>query len=337
MTAGGTDDGGPMQTGAKPKATDDRRDFVVIPPDQVRVAPSDAEITDLLRAAARNHSEAGVRADPDPSAPVPVVDTTFRATAVNDDVPARGATFGRRAMRAVIALLLTLGIGAAALTWQTFGYAAKKALFTWAPKLAIAASIRYGLAAESKPSDDPADAVSAQAAATPAQNAADPTQNAADNGTPENVAANTAAPSPDATQQLQSMAHDLATANQEIETLKASLAELKASQQQMARDLAKASDKAAEQNAKAKVASVTQHAAAAVRKPVRPYSPPTPTTGAAAPGYRPVPSSYSTQAAMPQASPPATAQPYAPPPTSLQPQTDPGLPPTAPRPPMPVQ
>jgi septal ring factor EnvC (AmiA/AmiB activator) len=130
------------------------------------------------------------------------------------------------------------------------------------------------------------------------------------------------------------MAHDLANANQEIETLKASLAELKASQQQMARDFAKASDKVAEQNAKAKVASVTQHAAAAVRKPAPPYSPPTPT---AAPGYRPVPSSYSTQAAMPQASPPATAQPYAPPPIPLQPQADPGLPPTAPRPPMPVQ
>ena len=325
-----------MQTGANPKATDDRRDFVVIPPDQVRVSPSDAEITDLLRAAARHHSEAGVhseadvRVDPDPSAPVPVVDTTFRATAVNDDVARRGPSFGRRAMRAVIALLLTLGIGAAALTWQTFGYAAKKALFTWAPKLAIAASVRYGLAEESKPSDDPADATPAQAAAAPAQNAAD-------SAVPENAAANTAVPSSDTAQQLQSMAHDLANANQEIETLKASLAELKASQQQMARDFAKASDKVAEQNAKAKVASVTQHAAAAVRKPAPPYSPPTPTTAAAAPGYRPVPSSYSTQAAMPQASPPATAQPYAPPPIPLQPQADPGLPPTAPRPPMPVQ
>jgi hypothetical protein len=313
-----------MQTGAKPKATDDRRDFVVIPPDQARVAPSDAEITDLLRAAARHHSEAGVRADPNPSTPVPVVDTTFRATAVNEDVPALGSTFGRRVTRAAAALLLAMGIGAAALTWQTFGYAAKKALVKWAPKLALTSSLpleKFGLAAESKPSDDPADTAPAQAAAAPAQTAAD-------SGTPENAVANTPAPS-DTVQQLQSMAHDLATANQEIETLKASLAELKASQQQMARDLAKASDKAAEQNAKAKVASVTQHAAAAVRKPAPPYSPPTPT---AAPGYRPVPSSYSTQAAMP----PATAQPYAPPPISIQPQADPGAA-SAPRPPMPVQ
>lgn len=42
-----------MQSGVKPKATDDPHDFVVVPSDQVRVAPSDAEITDLLRAAAR--------------------------------------------------------------------------------------------------------------------------------------------------------------------------------------------------------------------------------------------------------------------------------------------
>ncbi|MFZ0767147.1 MAG: hypothetical protein WAN01_25015, partial [Bradyrhizobium sp.] len=114
-----------MQTEAKPKATDDRRDFVMIPADQVRVAPSDAEITDLLRAAARHHSEAGVRAAPDPSVPVPAVDATFRATAVNENVPARGPTFGRRVMRMVAALLLAAGIGGAAFGWQVFGYAAK--------------------------------------------------------------------------------------------------------------------------------------------------------------------------------------------------------------------
>jgi hypothetical protein len=324
-----------MQASAKPKATDDRRDFVVIPSDQVRVAPSDAEITDLLRAAARHQSEAGVRAVPDSSAPVPVpaVDTTFRATAVNDDVPARGPTFGRRLMRAVAALLLAMGIGAAALTWQTFGYAAKKALVKWAPKLALTSSMpleKLGLAAESKPSDEPADA--AQAAA--------PVQNAADSGTPENAAANTAAPPADAAQQLQSMARDLASANQEVETLKASIAELKASQQQMARDLAKVSDKVADQNAKAKVASATQHAATAVRKPAPLYAPtstysPTPTSAAPPPAYRP---SYSAQASGAAASPPVTAQPYAPPPPiPLQPpQADPGVT-SVPRPPMPVQ
>ena len=320
-----------MQTGVKPKATDDRRDFVVIPSDQVRVAPSDAEITDLLRAAARQHSDAGSRAASDDAAASPVlaVDTTFRATDVNADVPAR-SSFGRRMMRPVAALLLAAGITGAALGWQTFGYVAKKALISWAPKWAIAASLpleKLGLSRESRPSDDAADAAPAQAD-TSAPGATDASQSA-------NAAATPATPSPDGAQQLQSMAHDLANANQEIETLKASIAELKASQQQMTRDLAKAAaDRTAEQAARAK--------AAAARKLASPpsYSPTTTSAAPPPPAYRPTPSTYSAQAAVPSAPPPASAQPYVPPPPppiQLQPQTDPGMPSTAPRPPMPVQ
>lgn len=314
-----------MPTGVKPKATDSH-DFVVIPPDQVQVAPSDAEITDLLRAAARHHSEAGPRAANDSSGAlaVPAVDTTFRATAVNDEVPARKSSFGRRAVRAIAALLLTLGIGAAALGWQTFGYAAKKALFSWAPKWAIAASLpleKLGLAAESTPSDDPA-------GATPATTAASD-QSPSDSGTPGNAAAATAAPTSDTAQQLQSMARDLANANQQVETLKASIAELKASQQQMTRDLAKVS----EQAAKAKLAATTPHPP--VHKPAPVYSSTATYSPAATPApppaYRPVSSSYpATQATAAPA-----AQPYVPPPP-VQLQPEPGLA-SAPRPPMPVQ
>jgi hypothetical protein len=315
-----------MATGVKPKATDSR-DFVVIPSDQVRVAPSDAEITDLLRAAARQNSEAGPRAanDPSGSLPVPAVDTKFRATAVNDDVPARKSSFGRRALRAVAALLLTLGIGAAALSWQTFGYAAKKALFSWAPKWAIAASLpleKLGLASESTPSDDPA-------APAPATTAASD-QSPSDSGAPGNAASTTAAPPSDTAQQLQSMARDLANANQQVETLKASIAELKASQQQMTRDLAKVSDQAA----KAKIAVVTPHPPA--HKPAPLYSStstysPTATPAPPPAAYRPASSPYP----APQAAAAPAAQPYVPPPP-VQLQPEPGLGP-APRPPMPVQ
>jgi anti-sigma28 factor (negative regulator of flagellin synthesis) len=315
-----------MPTGVKPKATDSH-DFVVIPSDQVRVAPSDAEITDLLRAAARQSSEAGHRAANDSSGalPVPAVDATFRATAVNDDVPARKSSFGRRALRAIAALLLTLGIGAAALSWQTFGYAAKKALFSWAPKWAIAASLpleKLGLASESTPSDDPPVAAPATTAASD--------QSPSDTGTPGNTAATTAVPSSDTAQQLQSMARDLANANQQVETLKASIAELKASQQQMTRDLAKVSDQAA----KAKLAATTLHPPA--HKPAPLYSSastyaPSATPAPPPPAYRPVSSSYpATQAAAAPA-----AQPQVPPPP-VQLQPEPGLGP-APRPPMPVQ
>ena len=326
-----------MQSGVKPKANDDGRDFVVIPSDQVRVAPSDAEITDLLRAAARQHSEGGARVSPDheATAPVPAVDATFRATAVNEDLPARGPTWGRRLMRALAALLVAAGITGAALGWQFFGYATKKAFGKWLPQLALTSSLtidKFGFGSEPKPANRPADAA---ADAAPA-----PVQNAADGSAPESppaaaatapaatAAAATAAAAPDPTQQLQSMAHDLANANQEIATLKASIAELKTSQQQMAHELAKTSEKLAEQGARAKAAAAAPRPAA--HRSASSYSP----SATAAPpvAYRPTTSSYSAQAAVP--APPVTAQPYAPPPIPLQPE--PGSA-SVPRPPMPVQ
>lgn len=316
-----------MQTGVKPKLTENPHDFVVVPSDQVRVSPTDAEITDLLRAAARQHSESAATSAPsDPSVtpPVPAVDTTFRATDVNEGVTAKGS-LGRRLLRATAALLLALGIGAAAMSWQTFGYAAKKALFTWAPKWAIAASLpldKLGLGKNSAPSDDPAEV-------TPAPSEA-PAQIASDGRTSETAAAApaTTVPPSDAAQQLQSMAHDLASANQEIEALRASIAELKASQQQTARDLAKVTDKLAEQNAKAKLAAAAPRPP--VHRPTPAYSPTSYAPAAAPapppPAYRPATSPYSS----------AAAQPYAPPPTQIQPQADPGVVGAAPRPPMPL-
>lgn len=325
-----------MQTGVKPNATENPHDFVVVPSDQVRVAPADAEIANLLRAAARHHSEAGARAASDPSVPatVPVVDATFRATDVNEGVPAK-SSFVRRAMRAFAALLLALGIGAAAMSWQTFGYAAKKALVSWAPKWAIAASLpldKLGLGASSTPSDDPAEA-------TPAQPAA-PAQSASDSSTSDNAAAVAVAPPSDAAQQLQSMARDLANANQQVETLKGTIAELKAGQQQMARDLARVTDKLAEQNAKAKLAATAPRPPApAAHRPAPVYSstgyPPAATPAPPPPAYRPASSPYSAQASVTPPPPPAAAQPY-PPAQQIPPQGDPGVVGSAPRPPMPL-
>jgi hypothetical protein len=322
-----------MQTGVKPNASDNPHDFVVVPSDQVQVAPSDAEITNLLRAAARHQSEAGTRAAGDSSVPstVPAVDTTFRATDVNEGAPAKGS-FARRALRTFAALLLALGIGAAAMSWQTLSYAGKKALFTWGPKWAIAASLpleKLGLGAKSTPSsDDPAEA-------TPAQTAA-PTQAASDGDTSGNAVAALGMPS-DAAQQLQSMAHDLASANQEIEALRASIAELKASQQQTVRELAKVTDKFAEQNAKAKLAAAAPRPAPAAHRPAPAYSSTSyapAATPAPPPAYRPTTSPYSAQASVTSAPPPVATQPYAPPP--IPQQTDPGVVGAAPRPPMPL-
>jgi hypothetical protein len=332
-----------MQSTAKRKATDDPHDFVVVSSDQVRVAPSDTdELTDLLRAAARHHSESESDNSTVPNrsgpVPVPMVDTAFRATAVNDEVRARRTTLGRRAMRAIAALVLTIGLGAAALSWQTFGYAAKKAVFKLAPKFAISASLpleKFGLGAKSAPADDPAgaDATVAQAASQGAPEGSAPESSTAENGAAGsgpagNTVVNPAASSSDPAQLMRSMARELANVSQEVEILKASIAELKTSQQQMTRDLAKTS----EQGAKAKIVTAPPRPPiAAVHKPAPIYSP-TPTT--APPAYRPAPSySQVTQAPVVPPAPSTAAQPYVPPPPiPLQPQAEP-----APRPPLPVQ
>src|SRR5512143_3235103 len=105
-----------MHSTQQPKPTDDPHDVIVVAPDAVRVAPSDDEISDLLRAAARHHSGAQARNEPDPMAELsaPPVDTTFRPAAVDDLVRGRRRSMGRRALRAVAALLLAACIGGAA-------------------------------------------------------------------------------------------------------------------------------------------------------------------------------------------------------------------------------
>jgi hypothetical protein len=313
-----------MQSSLNAKPTDDPHDFVVIPADAVRVAPSDNEISDLLRVAARQHSDAQVRDEPgqaiDPV--VPPLDASFRPTTVNDDL----ATNRGRVMRAIMAVLIAACIGGAAMAWQASGYAAKKLFAKWIPQFALTSSLtldKLGLTSPSAPpADEPAAADSA-AQAAPAQAAA------------ESPASNTAGRSSDATPSLQSMARDLANARQEVETLKASIAELKASQQQMARDLAKASEKASEQNAHAKPAPAPARAAVAnARKPAPSYSSPySPSPTASAPAYRLTPAYPTPQTAAAPPLPPAT-QPY--PSRQVEP-----LPPPqgeqVPRPPMPVQ
>jgi hypothetical protein len=328
-----------MQSSLKPKPADDPHDCVVIPPDAVRVAPSDAapsdaEISDLLRAAARQHSDAQTGAEPDKGSAVPPLDASFRPSAVNDDLaPGRG-----RLIRAFAAIVLAACIGGAAVAWQASGYAAKKLVGKWIPQFALTGSLtldQLGLTATSAPpSGGPGEADATPAAsapnAQPASGQPTATQEAvtppAAQAAAESTASN-AEPS-DSAPLLQSMARDLANARKEVEALKISVAELKASQQQMARELAKAS----EQTAHAKLTPpLARPAVANARKPAPPAYSPTP--AASAPPYRPPPAYSTTQAAAPPPLPP-TAQPYVPR------QVEPLPPPQAegvPRPPMPVQ
>src|SRR6267154_135450 len=141
-------------------------------------------------------------------------------------VPGNRPLFDRPAVRGFTGLLLAACIGAAAIAWQSpYGDAA--IIATWAPQRVVTSS---------PPLENPGLAQTA----------------------PEDVAPTAAALSPELTQLLQSMARDLATLGQGIE-------QLKASQEQMARVIAKAS----EQNLRPKISVLPPRPTAIpTRKPV---------------------------------------------------------------------
>jgi len=220
-----------MQSTLNP-AHSDPRDVLEIAPDVVLVARAEEELSRLARDAKKRPAQTKSDSDVSANASVPPVDTSFRATAVND-VKARGArsSGGRQVMRGLIGLVLALCIGVAAVVARAGGDMAKELIATWIPQFAA------------KISPQPAPPVQTlQDAAAPAP----------------------AAPTPDQAQLLQSMARDLASASRELEALKANVAELKANQEQMSRDLAKVS----EQNQRLKVSALPPRPPAApARKP----------------------------------------------------------------------
>jgi hypothetical protein len=319
-----------MDSKLKPKPTDDPHDFLVVAPDAVRVVPGEEELSNLLRAAARQqadpqiHTEQGSATAP----PVPPVDTTFRPSAVNDVLGSGGGpSIGRRMGRAFAALLLAACIGAMAVGWQAFGYAGKKLIVKWTPQFVLTSLPleKWGLSA---PSSSPSIEASTSEPSQPAALAA---------SEPEAVAANAASQSPDSAQLLQSMARNLASVSQEVEQLKASIEQLKTSQQQMSRDVAKTSEnktsenkalenRASDQNARARMLAPPRPVVARAHKPVSAPYPPAqayPPTQAAAP--------YVPQAYVPRQPEPLPLSPAA-----GQPQLEPGFE-SAPRPPMPVR
>jgi hypothetical protein len=230
-----------MHSTLDPKQTDPR--------DIVLVAPEDKELSNLARDAMSYSSDPQTRMGSDFSAgpPIPPVNMTFRpAAAVNNvQVPGDRPSIGRRAVRAFAGFLLTACIGGAGVAWQFYGDAAKRIIASWAPQLVLTSSpLLQNPAPPEQPSPPTVQAVDVNAA--PPQPAA-PAQTA-----PKGVAPTAAALSPDSAQLLQSMARDLASVGQEIE-------QLKASQQQMSRDVAKRS----EQNRRPRISAPPPRLAAA--------------------------------------------------------------------------
>jgi hypothetical protein len=309
-----------MQSTLTPKASDDPHDVIVVAPEAVRVAPSDDELSDLLHQAARVRSEPQARAAADtPAGPttVPPVDTTFRSAVNEIPNPKAGRSLASRAVRGLMALLLTVGIGLAAVGWKSYGEVAKKKIIKVAAQFVLTPSLSSEQPAEAAQADAPAAA--ADTANPTAPQTAPAAQTAAETGTP-------AAASPDSAQLLQSMARDLASLGQEVQQLKTGMEQLKASQKQVTNDAAKASEQSL-RTAKASV-PLPRPVAPRVRKPPQPYY-----------SY---PQAAAAPALPPQGMAPPPPAPYVPrqvePPlqATTAPLTDPELE-SVPRPPMPVR
>jgi hypothetical protein len=155
--------------------------------------------------------------------------------------------FDRPAVRGLTGLLLAACIGVAAIAWQSsYGDVAKEIIARWTPQRGVTSSPpleTLGLAAQPNPP-----AVQAALAKT-----APPQPALLAQSVPEDVAPTAAALPPELRQLLQSMARDLATLGQGIEQLKAgqeqmardnanTAEQLKANREQMARVIAKASE-----------------------------------------------------------------------------------------------
>ena len=281
----------------------DPHDMFVIEPDVVLAARADAPDPQRrepdLRALVSEIS-AGVAAQ----AAAPDVDTSFRAAHV-------AKKHGRWLSRFIVAFLFALVSAIGATAWQRYGDRAQAYVAMAAPMLGLSS-----LQATSAPASTPAVAEPAADQATaPAEAPAQPVD----------TAAASAPASADQTQQIQSLTRDLAAMGQQVEALKASIAELKAGQGQLAHEAkateAKASEaKAFEQNMRARVSALPPHPPAAPVKKPKPYVPPVQATAApllpppGAPGSAPV-----------------QIAPAPPPPVSAAPQDD------VPRPPMPVR
>ncbi|WIW43378.1 hypothetical protein ML401_17720 [Bradyrhizobium sp. 62B] len=179
--------------------------------------------------------------EPQTAAP-PSVDTAVRVAASDDHVRPKRSAVRKWLRGAFVTFLFAGGSAAATIAWEQHGDTAKQMLAEWTPALA---SLRSLL-----PSTSQTAPVAPAQAAAPAEQAVPPASQVATDQTTTDQSTATApvaqvatampaATPPDAVQSVQSMTRDLAAMAQQIEQLKANIAELKAGQEQMAREMAK--------------------------------------------------------------------------------------------------
>jgi len=243
-------------------------------------------------------------AAPQPAAPS--VDTAVRVTASDDHIRPKRSTAGKWLRGAFVTFLFAGGSAAATIAWEKHGDTARQMLAEWTPALASLLPS----------TSQTAPVTAAQAAPSPAQD-----QAADQAAVPPTVPVATAAAAPAATQtdaasSVESMTRDIAAMAQQIEQLKANIAELKAGQEQMVREMAKPPAPKPITEAKppvvppARVSALPPRAPApTVRKPKpvvshtyapayspAPLAPPPPSQAAAVPPPRAAPPVVATQA-----------------------------------------
>ncbi len=290
----------------------DQSSSMTIDPEVILAARAD-------RVASGAGSDAGRRAVERPAyhaleVPPPTVDTTFRPADIDSPRSAGGrSAVATWALRTGLAVLLAVCSAVAAAAWQSYGDQAQEMMGRWMPRISLSAP-----AADKVASPAQSDAAATQTAAASDQTQTPPAATqVADNGASTAPAAATpAAPAQDSTQLLQSMARDLATMGQQIADLKASIAQLRTGQEQMARDIVRASEKAAERTAEAKSFDPK-----AIEQTLHPR--PAPRPAAATPVHRPRPV-YSPPA-QPIAATPPTPAPMPLPSAQSQVSSDPGV------------
>jgi len=241
---------------------------------------------------------------PDMGASAPPVVPTFRATDIRDiqvenkrsdeirvdDLMPPGERPASKLRKRIVMGLLGLCSAIAAAAWQHYGDHAKAMALSWTPQSVVAALSP----SETPPAAQPASAAVIQAAAPDqAATTEQPGVQPAALATSEQAAVPAATVSSAESGQLQSMAQDLAAMTKQVEELKASIAQLRTSHAQMAREVAKATEarvseaRPPEQAARPRVAAVPSIAPPRAAAP--PARRPPPAQAAYIPPVQPLP------------------------------------------------
>jgi hypothetical protein len=282
-----------MDTKLSPVQADPRHDG-----DVVLLAPkdwTDAEeaLSRLAHVASdRRRSPAGSGFSAGPRVTEPSLDATLRAIDLNNDpLPTGRPAPGRRTSRNLARFLVTACVGVAAtLAWQSYGGSAEQMIASSAPQLGWLLS----LPATNPPSGRE---IAAEQPSPPAVLAATPPAASAQAGAvaPTASEAVTAPTAPSSeSQELATMAHDLAAVRQSVE-------QLAAGQEQMARDVAKL--QTAGQDIRRRISALPPAAATTARKPVPPPQTALQSSVAPLPPAPPEPAPPSSAAPLPPALP----------------------------------